>query len=93
MTPLRQRMIEDMRVRNYSPKTIRNYVAQVRLFAESFGQSPANLGVEQIRTYQVYLVQGRGISWSSFNITVSRAGACYGGHCRRPQLRQAFEST
>ena len=71
MTPLRQRMIEDMRVRNYSPKTIRNYVAQVRLFAESFGQSPANLGVEQIRTYQVYLVQERGISWSSFNITVT----------------------
>ena len=86
MTPLRQRMTEDMRLRNYSPKTIRNYVAQVRLFAEYFDQSPANLGIEQIRTYQIYLVQERGISWSSFNIAVSALRFFYGTTLGRQEM-------
>ncbi len=52
MTPLRQRMIEDMRIRNLSPRTIHCYVRQVARFAEHFGRSPQRLGPEEIRAYQ-----------------------------------------
>jgi hypothetical protein len=44
MTSLRQRMIEDMRVRNFSPHTQATYVQQVSLFARHFNTSPEALG-------------------------------------------------
>ena len=44
MTPLRQRMIEDMQVRNLSPHTIDCYVRQVALFARYFNRSPSCSG-------------------------------------------------
>ena len=55
MTTLRQRMTEDMQVRNLSPHTQTSYVQQVSLFARHFNKSPEALGPEDIRTYQVYL--------------------------------------
>jgi integrase/recombinase XerD len=70
MTTLRQRMIDDLKVRNRSSRTIQSYVAQVAKFARHFGKSPELLGPEEIRQYQVYLVgQGR-VSWSNFNQAV-----------------------
>ena len=44
MTPLRQRMIEDMKLRNLSPHTIQAYVDRVAAFAKHFGRSPQHLG-------------------------------------------------
>ena len=70
-TILRQRMIEDLRIRNYSPKTIDIYVRQVASFAKYFGKSPHLLGTEEIRKYQVYLVEKKKASWAVFNQTVS----------------------
>lgn len=70
MTRLRQRMIEDMQIRNFSPRTIKCYVQQVARFARYFGTSPERLGPEHIRQYQLYLVQVKKASWSSFNQTV-----------------------
>jgi integrase/recombinase XerD len=49
MTPLRQRMLEDMQVRNLSPHTQASYVQQVAQFARHFSQSPDALGPEEIR--------------------------------------------
>jgi len=63
MRHLRRRMIEDMRVRGYSPKTIKDYVRCVARFAEHFRRSPARLGAEEIREFQVYLVMHEKVSY------------------------------
>jgi len=70
MTPLRQRMLEDLQLRNYSPQTIRCYLRCIADFAKHFGVSPAHLGPEQVRTYQLFLVQDKQVSWTSVVQTV-----------------------
>ena len=71
MTSLRQRMLEDMRVRRLSPFTQRAYVETVARFARYFDRSPERLGPEQIRAYQVYLATERGLATSSLLVAVS----------------------
>ena len=71
MTPLRQRMTEDMQVRNLSPHTRSTYLLQVSLFARHFHQSPEALGPEEIRSYQVYLTNEKKLAPSSILIAVS----------------------
>ena len=76
MTPLRQRMIEDMQVRNLSARTTRTidcYVRQVAAFARHFKRSPELLGLDEIRAYQIHLVHERKLSWSSF---IRRSAPC-----------------
>ncbi len=70
MTPLRQRMLDDMRLRNLSPRTIHTYTDHVARFAQYFGKSPALLGPDEIRQYQIHLVHTRHVSWSAFNQAV-----------------------
>ena len=55
MTPLRRRMIEDLRIRNFSANTIAGYTGYVARFARHFGRSPTDLGPEDVRTYLVHL--------------------------------------
>ena len=50
MTPLRQRRLEDLQLRNYSEPTLRAYLRGVADFAKHFGTSPQHLGPEQVRT-------------------------------------------
>src|SRR5262245_13940932 len=69
MTTLRQRMIDDLRIRNYSPRTIEAYIPRVAEFAAYFRRSPDVLGPEEVRAYQVHLLD-RGVSWSHFNQSV-----------------------
>lgn len=71
MTSLRQRMIEDMQVRNLSPHTQTSYVQHVSRFARHFQQSPDGLGPEEIRTYQVYLTTEKKLAVGSILIAVA----------------------
>jgi integrase/recombinase XerD len=64
MTPLRQRMIDDMRIRNLSPNTIETYVDKVVKFARHFQRSPEQLGPEEIRSHLLHLIDN-GYSRSS----------------------------
>ncbi len=71
MTPLRQRFIEDLQLRNRSPKTIEAYVYHVRELARDFKQSPERLGKDLVRRYLLHLLHGKQASWSSYNQAVA----------------------
>jgi site-specific recombinase XerD len=71
ISPLRQRMIDDMTVRNFAPNTIACYLKQVSYFAQHFGKSPDRLGLEEIRSYQIYLAKERKVGISSRTVAVS----------------------
>jgi Site-specific recombinase XerD len=77
MTPLRQRFLDDLRLRNYSPRTQKTYVSCVFRFARHFGRSPEQLGVEEVRAFQLHLLDQK-VSWSLFNQMVSALRFLYG---------------
>ena len=71
MTTLRTRMMEDMQVRNLSRHTQDAYLLQVSQFARHFAKSPALLGPEDIRAYQVYLTNEKKLAPRSVHVTVA----------------------
>lgn len=71
MTTLRQRMTEDMRIRNLALNTQTSYLQQVSLFARYFHKSPEYLGPEEIRAYQVHLTEERKLAPGSVLIAVA----------------------
>jgi len=70
ISPLRRRMIEDMNVRGFMPKTQQSYIRAIREFTAFFGRSPDQAEAEDIRRYQVHL-RDRGTSTTSMNAAVS----------------------
>jgi integrase/recombinase XerD len=84
MTPLRQRMLEDMQIRNLSPHTQRAYLESVARFARHFRQSPTALGPEEIRIYQVYLIRERKLAPSSLGIAVCALRFLYKVSLKKP---------
>ena len=66
MTPLRQRMLEDLQIRNYSPSTVECYVRSVAEFAKHFGKSPEQLGHEEIRSWQLHLLNEKRVKQSTY---------------------------
>src|SRR5882672_2989907 len=70
VSPLRQRMIDDMRMRKLSPKTQTHYLRIVRQFAGYLGRSPDTATVEELRSYQLHLVD-HGTSPISLNAAIT----------------------
>ena len=77
MTPLRQRMLEDLQIRNYSPTTILIYLHCIREFARHFGKPPDQLGAEHIRQYQLFRVKEREVSLPSYIQALARAAKTF----------------
>lgn len=71
MTQLRKRMLEELQRRNYSQQTTRSYILAVKQFAEYFGQSPEKLGAEEIRRYQLYLLNEKRCAPGTVEIRMS----------------------
>ena len=72
-TPLTTRMAADMKIRNLSPNTVNSYTYQVERFEnflKDLGKHPAEATPEDIREFQLYLIEVRQLSWSSFNQAV-----------------------
>ena len=59
MTRLRKMMLEELQRRNYSTITTHNYLRVVTEFAKYFGKPPDRLGLNELRTYQAYLLRER----------------------------------
>ena len=66
VTPLRQRMIDDMAIRNMSPSTQKTYVRAVKNFSLLSRRSPDKLTFEDVRDYQLHLVS-RGLKAATIN--------------------------
>jgi integrase/recombinase XerD len=84
MTPLRYRMIEDMRIRNLSAHTQRAYVEHVSRFARHFGQPPERLGRDEIRAWQIHLVKEKRLSASSICVAGAALRFLYMVTLKRP---------
>lgn len=55
ISPLRRRMIEDMTIRKFAPKTQQDYIQSVKNFAAFLGRSPDTASFEDVRRYQLHL--------------------------------------
>ena len=85
MTLLRQRMLEDLRIRNYAPSTVTCYVRAVAQFAKHFNQSPDHLGPDQIRSWQLYLLKEKPAQGKRI-----QAPLLHPGHLRAPLFLQDY---
>jgi site-specific recombinase XerD len=70
MTPLRQEYVSSLRIRNYSPKTIKQYVLCVSQYARYFKRCPRKLGPKEVTQYLLYLIDEKKGSWSQYRQTV-----------------------
>lgn len=90
MTPLRQKMINEMKLRGFSVRTQQSYVDAVAGLARFFNQSPDRLNKEKLRAYLLHLMEERNLSWSSCNVAVSAFRFLYGETLGDDSMRLAI---
>jgi site-specific recombinase XerD len=83
ISPLRQRMLQDMTMRKFKPSTQRNYLRSVELFTRFLGRSPDTADPEDLRNYQLYIVE-QGASSSTINAHISALKFFFGTTLDRP---------
>lgn len=86
MTSLRQRMLADMKLRNYAPGTQRLYISRVARFAAHYGQCPSKLGPAEAKKYFHHLIESEHVSWSFFNQAVCALRFLYQVTLERPEM-------
>ncbi len=86
MTPLRQRMIEEMHLRNYSKHSIAAYVSAVYRLANHYGRRPDRLSREEIRNFLVDLVEVKQVSWPYYKQVLAALRFFYRHVVRRGEV-------
>ncbi|NHZ69737.1 MAG: tyrosine-type recombinase/integrase, partial [Thermotogales bacterium] len=94
VSPLRQRMIEDMRLRKLSPQTQTAYIRAVKNLTCFLGQSPDTATAEDLRRYQLHLVE-QGIASGNLNATITGLTFFFETTLERPEamkkMRHVYE--
>ncbi len=70
MKNVKQRMIEDMKLRGLAPSTQKRYLDAVTALANHFHRRPDQISEEQIRNYLLYLIEPKGCSKNTFNVNL-----------------------
>lgn len=86
MTPLRERFIEDLRLRNFAENTIDSYVRAIRQFADYYKTSPEKLTPDQLRKYLVYLSTEKKAAQGTYNQVVAALRLFYRSTLNRPDF-------
>lgn len=71
MTPVRQKLIQDLTIRGYSQHTIRAYVRSIADLSSHFKSPPQELSEAQIQSFLFHLATQRNASWSTLNVVIS----------------------
>ena len=91
ISPLRQRLLDDMRLRKLCEKTQTNYVRAVKKFAEFYGHSPDKANAEDLRRFQLHMVSS-GVSRISINAIISGLRFFFGHTLDRPELMKKMST-
>jgi site-specific recombinase XerD len=86
MTLLRQRMLEELQRHNYSQATIESYILSVKDFAEYFHKSPDLLGAEEVRRYQLHLLNDKKLAAQTVKVRMSALQFFYWKTIKRRDL-------
>jgi integrase/recombinase XerD len=84
MSPLRQRMLNDMQLRGLAPKTQAVYVFAVQQFATHYGKSPEQITEEEVRDYFLYLINEKHVAPSTVSIALSAIKFLFFHSLQRP---------
>ena len=92
MTPLRQRLTDDLTLRNRSPETIREYVHVVAQYAKHFGRSPDQLGSDELAKYLLHLKNERRVAQGTYNLHMAALRFFYRTTLDRPEIVASLAS-
>src|ERR1700683_3004695 len=83
MTALRKRVLDELKIRNYAPTTVSSYVRSVAEFAKHFNKPPDQLGPEEIRSWQLFLLNEKRVKLSTYIQAVCGLRFFYGNTLNR----------
>ena len=86
-TALRERTINTLKLGHYAERTIRTYIDWLIRLSQHYHCSPAELSEEQVQAYLLYLIDGRGLAWSTVNQALSAFRFLYEKVLYRPGFR------
>jgi site-specific recombinase XerD len=90
VSPLRQRMIEDMNIRGLGEKTQKAHIRNVKHFAAFLGRSPDMATPEDLRSYQLQMTND-GVSASTFNVRIISLRFFFGVTCGREEMKRFMQ--
>jgi integrase/recombinase XerD len=88
MSALRDRMIRDMTLRGFSPRTHRSYIAAVVGLAKHYRRAPDQLTNDEVQAYLFHLIHTRKLAWASCSLAVNAFRFLY--HVTLGQDRTTF---
>src|SRR5580693_5689174 len=91
ISPLRQRMLEDMNMRRFVPDTQREYIRAVKKLASFLGRSPDTATPEELRAFQLHLTE-TGVHPPSINATVTALRFFFKVTLDRPEVTRQRQS-